>query len=237
MQHLPDEPRLIIALDYPDEKAALAFLTHCSPLECRLKIGHELFTQAGPHFIKTLQKKGFEIFLDLKYHDIPNTVAASVLRAAELGVWMVNLHCLGGSEMLLAACEALDKITGKKPLLIGVTVLTSHTQSTLQQMGLLGSVEDNVLRLAKMAQAANLDGVVCSAQEASLLREANGENFCLVCPGIRLTPNLDDQKRVLTPREAIANGADYLVVGRPITNALHPKTLIEAIKTDILKAA
>ncbi len=234
MQYHTDDPRLIIALDYANAADALAFLDHCTPTQCRVKVGHELFTQTGIRLIETIRARGFDIFLDLKYHDIPNTVAASVLRAAELGIWMVNVHCLGGSAMLTAARHAIDSVSGNKPLLIGVTVLTSHTHTTLQQLGLTGSLDDNVERLAKLANATGLDGVVCSAMEAPLLRQACGNDFCLVTPGIRFANAIqDDQQRVVTPQVAIANGADYLVIGRPITQAQQPEHVIQRVIDEI----
>lgn len=228
MSRVASEPRLIVALDYPNMDAALQLLEHCEPTQCRVKIGHELFTRAGVAGLQAIQARGFDIFLDLKYHDIPNTVAASILRAAELGVWMVNVHCLGGSAMLKAARQALDNFAGKRPLLIGVTLLTSHTQATLDELKITDGLEDTVVHLAQMAQQSGLDGVVCSAMEAPLLRQACGDDFCLVTPGIRLaTATDDDQQRVVTPQIALANGTDYLVVGRPITQARQPSEAIQ----------
>ena len=226
---LSTSPHLIIALDYADPDAALAFLDHCSAKQCRIKIGNELFTRAGIDFVKTVQARGFEIFLDLKYHDIPNTVAASVKSAADLGVWMINVHCLGGAAMLTAASDALATLS-VKPLLIGVSILTSHTQASLAQLGLTDTIEAHVLQFAKMAHAAGLDGLVCSAEEAPLLRSVCGDDFILVCPGIRLADSpVDDQRRIVTPAQAIKNGADYIVIGRPITRSHNPSAVIRNI--------
>ena len=232
MRTVYPDPRIIIALDFRNAKEALALLTHCDPTECRVKIGHELFTAAGVPFLKQVQQLGFSVFLDLKYHDIPNTVANAVKVAADLGVWMVNLHCLGGSDMMSAASRALVEYGDQKPLLIGVSVLTSHTESTLHALGIAGSVSDTVLHLAKMAQGCKLDGLVCSAREALYLKKACGQDFCLVTPGIRLpTDQSNDQHRIMTPQQAIANGADYLVIGRPVTQAPCPKTALTQIQT------
>lgn len=219
-------PHLIIALDYADPDLALAFLDQCSAKQCRIKIGNELFTRAGVDFVKAVRARGFEIFLDLKYHDIPNTVAASVQSAAALDVWMVNVHCLGGSAMLTAARDALADLP-IRPLLIGVSILTSHTQASLRELGLTDTLETHVLQLANMAYSAGLDGLVCSAEEAPLLRSVCGDDFILVCPGIRLADSqTDDQRRILTPHQAMQNGADYIVMGRPITRSADPHRVI-----------
>ena len=217
-------PKIIVALDYPDAKSALAFTNQVSADLCALKVGSELFTAAGPTLIEQLVDQGFKVFLDLKYHDIPNTVANACRAAASLGVWMLTVHALGGERMLVAARAAIDGIIGEKPLLIGVTMLTSLAASELGPLGMSGILTDNVLRLAKLSQQAQLDGVVCSAQEISMIREACGETFCLVTPGIRPRHynKQDDQRRTLTPVEAMAAGANYLVIGRPITQASDP---------------
>jgi orotidine-5'-phosphate decarboxylase len=202
-----------------------------------VKVGKELFTAAGPDVVRALQDLGFEIFLDLKYHDIPNTVAGACRAAAKLGVWMLNVHASGGEAMMRAAREALAGLA-RPPLLIAVTILTSLSQEDLARIGLAGSVEENVERLARLARACGLDGVVCSAQEASALRRATGPDFTLVTPGIRLADaNADDQSRVVTPVEAVRLGADYLVIGRPITQAPDPAATLESIRLSLEKAA
>jgi orotidine-5'-phosphate decarboxylase len=225
---------VIVALDFADASEALAFATRVTPAECRLKIGLELFTAAGPDLVTHLVTKGFDVFLDLKFHDIPNTVSRACLRAANLGVWMLNVHTLGGGKMLDAAREAVDRAS-HRPHLIGVTLLTSHGEEEASQIGLRDDVKHGVQRLAKLARHSRLDGVVCSAQEAAALREQCGNQFLLVTPGIRLAGSpADDQQRTLTPAEAIAQGADYLVIGRPITRAADPLSTLAAINREIL---
>jgi len=213
---------LIIALDFADPKAALALAQQLGNQRCRFKIGKELFTRSGPALVEELVKQGFQIFLDLKYHDIPNTVARACEAAAELGVWMLNVHALGGREMLMAAREALEK-RSPRPLLVAVTILTSLHSTDIYSVGLHGTIEENVLRLARLSKACGLDGVVCSPQEITTLRKAIGDEFLLITPGIRLQSSpQDDQKRIMTPSEALQLGADYLVIGRPITAAPAP---------------
>jgi orotidine-5'-phosphate decarboxylase len=227
------DPRVIIALDLAPD-AALALSARLAPQDCRLKVGKELFTAAGPALVEKLLQRGFDIFLDLKFHDIPNTVAGACRAAAELGVWMLNVHALGGRAMLDAARESVDSVRGRRPLLIAVTVLTSMTNDDLCSVGIEGSPATAAVRLAKLAQACGLDGVVCSAQETALIRRECGRQFRLVTPGIRLPENArNDQQRVTTPAEAIAAGADYLVVGRPITQAADPVAALAAINRDI----
>lgn len=225
-------PRIIVSLEYSTENAALHLVDQLNPAQCRLKVGKEMFTLFGPHFIEKLIKRGFSVFLDLKFHDIPNTVAGACRAAADLGVWMVNVHAQGGRRMLLAAREAIDK-SGHQPLLIAVTMLTSIEQADLAEIGIQELLPEYVLRLAALTQACGLDGVVCSAQEASAIRRQCGEPFVLVTPGIRPeNAALQDQRRVLTPRQAISVGADYLVIGRPITQAPDPaKALVEIAKS------
>lgn len=219
---------IIVALDYPDAKNAWLLVNQLSPILCRLKVGKELFVTAGPDFVRQLIAKGFDVFLDLKFHDIPNTVAQACIAAAKLGVWMINVHCSGGSKMMQAARQALDQLDGHKPLLIGVTVLTSMTDIDLSECGINRSAEQQVLHSAKIAKDAGLDGVVCSANEAKVLRGKFGKDFCLVTPGIRpVNYGQDDQQRIMTPKAALAAGSDYLVIGRPISQALNP---IEALK-------
>ena len=198
-----------------------------------MKVGKELFTAAGPALVETLVARGFGVFLDLKFHDIPNTVASACKAAARMGVWMMNVHASGGRAMMQAAREALADAP-QRPKLIAVTVLTSMGDSDLADIGMQGKPADAVLRLARLAQAAGLDGVVSSAQEATLLRAACGAGFNLVTPGIRLAEaGVDDQKRVMTPRAAIAAGADYLVIGRPITQSADPIATLQRIQRDI----
>jgi orotidine-5'-phosphate decarboxylase len=213
---------LIVALDYPNAAAALTLADRLDPLYCRLKVGKELFTSAGPAVVEKLHAKGFECFLDLKFHDIPATVAKAVAAASQLGVWMVNLHASGGLPMMLAAREALS-VLYSPTLLIGVTVLTSMSQEVYAQTGFSGSIEDRVNFLAKLAADAGLDGVVCSALEVRSIKNNNGTAFLAVTPGIRpLGADNQDQSRVVTPEAAITAGSDYLVVGRPVTEAVDP---------------
>ncbi len=222
---------LIVALDYADAAAALAMADQLNPRQCRVKVGKELFTAAGPDILEKLQGRGFEVFLDLKFHDIPQTVAKACQVAARLGVWMVNVHASGGMAMLDAARHALENMdtAAARPLLIAVTVLTSLDAISLQQIGVHGSMDAQVERLAALTAEAGLDGVVCSALEAPLLRQAHSD-LLLVTPGIRLSGDArDDQKRIMTPSAALANGSDYLVVGRPITAAADPAAALSAM--------
>lgn len=231
-----NDPKIIVALDYPEARAAQDMAARLDPALCRVKVGKELFTAAGPALVEALAARGFGVFLDLKFHDIPNTVAGACKAAARLGVWMMNVHASGGRAMLQAAREALAG-GQTRPKLIAVTVLTSMGDTDLADIGMQGGSQDAVLRLARLAQAAGLDGVVCSAQEARALRAACGAGFNLVTPGIRPadgTPGaLDDQKRVMTPRAAIDAGADYLVIGRPITQAADPVAMLQRIGKEI----
>ena len=229
--------KVIVALDYANKADAMAFVARVSPDLCRLKVGKEMFTLFGPEFVKSLVALGFDVFLDLKFHDIPNTVAKAVAASAELGVWMVNVHACGGLRMMAAAKQALADYGDKAPLLIAVTVLTSMEQDELQQAGVPGSLQDQVLRLATLTQQAGLDGVVCSAREASLLKQHLGADFKLVTPGIRpVGSELGDQRRVLTPAEACSQGSDYLVIGRPITQAVDPAATLAAINQSLVAA-
>lgn len=230
-------PRVIVALDYATGAEALAFAQRLDPKRCRIKVGKELFTVAGPQLVEQLVARGFDLFLDLKYHDIPNTVAAACKAAAGLGVWMINVHASGGRTMMQAAREALAG-QSQPPKLIAVTVLTSLGAEDLRETGQTEEPAVLVERLARLAASSGLDGVVCSAQEAQRLRQACGRDFCLVTPGIRLTDSAqDDQKRVVTPQMAVSNGADYLVVGRPITKATDPLSVLDRINADIELAA
>ena len=228
------EPRIIVALDFPGEAPALDLVERLDPNRCRLKVGKEMFTRLGPGFVEKLSGRGFDVFLDLKFHDIPNTVAAACEAAASLGVWMVNLHASGGRAMMEAARERLSGLPDA-PLLIAVTVLTSLDAGDLADIGCPGDPRDRVLRLASLAQGAGLDGVVCSPREASFVREGLGQGFLLVTPGVRPAgAATKDQKRVMTPRDAIQAGADYLVVGRPITAAPDPLEALTAIEADMV---
>jgi orotidine-5'-phosphate decarboxylase len=227
------DSKIIVALDYPSADAAIALAKQLDPARCRLKIGKELFTRSGPKTVETLVSQGFDIFLDLKYHDIPNTVAKACAAAADLGVWMLNVHTLGGSAMMTAARETIGNAPDR-PLLIGVTLLTSMDQHTFAQIGLQGTITDTVLRLAKLADKSGLDGVVCSAQEASQLRAQHGDDFQLITPGIRpANSEQGDQHRTMTPAEALAAGSSYLVIGRPITAAENPMAALHAIEESL----
>lgn len=228
-----NNPRIIVALDFAAQEEALALVAKLDPKLCRLKVGKELFTAAGPALVEKLNERGFEVFLDLKFHDIPNTVASACKAAARLGVWMVNVHALGGRRMMEAAREALEG-AAKRPKLIAVTVLTSMGQADLNELGIPGEPRETVLRLAQLTQASGLDGVVCSAQEAAALRQERGTDFCLVTPGIRPAAACqDDQVRIVTPAEAIRLGSDYLVIGRPITKAADPLQVLQQINLEI----
>ena len=228
-----DNKRVIVPLDFPDAEAALALAARLDPRLCRVKVGKELFTAAGPAIVARLHERGFEVFLDLKFHDIPNTVAGACRAAARLGVWMINVHASGGEAMLRAAREAVAA-AARPPLLIGVTVLTSLSAADLERIGFAGTPEDNVMRLAGLAHACGLDGVVCSALEAPRLRAAFGPGFRLVTPGIRLEgAAVDDQSRVVTPPEALRLGSDYLVIGRPIAQARDPVATLESIRNSL----
>ena len=232
-----NDPQIIVALDYPSAQSALDMAARLDPALCRVKVGKELFAAAGPALVETLVTRGFGVFLDLKYHDIPNTVASACKAAARLGVWMIDVHASGGRAMMLAAREAIAGAT-VRPKLIAITVLTSLGASDLADIGMQGTPDEVVLRLARLAEGAGLDGVVCSAQEAHLLRSACGAGFNLVTPGIRLADSLphaaqDDQKRVMTPRAAMNAGADYLVIGRPITQAADPVATLLRIQREL----
>jgi len=224
---------LIIALDFAQPERALALAKQLGHERCRVKIGKELFTRSGTALVEKLVKQNFDVFLDLKYHDIPNTVARACLAAADLGVWMINVHALGGRNMLLAAKEALEK-RRERPLLVAVTVLTSFNRVDLYAVGLHGLLEENVLRLVRLSYNCGLDGVVCSPHEIVIIRRIVGPDFKIVTPGIRPVGSLqDDQKRVMTPVEALKLGADYLVIGRPITAAPEPLQALLEIEDSI----
>ena len=228
-------PHVIVALDYADAHGALALAARLDPKQCRVKVGKELYTAAGPALVEKLVGSGFGVFLDLKFHDIPSTVAAACAAAARLGVWMVNVHALGGRAMMSAARAAIPR-SDAAPRLVAVTVLTSMGQGDLAEIGLSGSPEDAVLRLARLTHDCGLDGVVCSPREAAGLRREFGRTFALVTPGIRpLDAAQDDQQRTASPRQAIADGADYLVIGRPITRAADPLAALRAVCADIAR--
>ncbi|GHF93212.1 orotidine-5'-phosphate decarboxylase [Thalassotalea marina] len=228
------DAKVVVALDFDNKADALAFVDSIDPKECRLKVGKEMFTYFGPEFVKELVAKGFDVFLDLKFHDIPNTVAKAVTAAAELGVWMVNVHASGGLAMMQKAKEALLPYGDKAPLLIAVTVLTSMSEQDLQTLGIDKTPAEQVNYLANLTKQAGLDGVVCSAQEAKLLKERLGQDFKLITPGIRPAGSAsDDQQRIVTPEQAVADGVDYLVIGRPITKARSPIDVLKAINSSI----
>lgn len=228
------KPRIIVALDYPDARHALELVARLAPEHCRLKVGKELFVAAGPRLVEELAGRGFQVFLDLKFHDIPNTVAQACKAAAGLGVWMLNVHASGGLAMMQAARDALEGLQ-RRPRLIAVTVLTHLGRQDLAQIGLDVAPEDQVLRLARLTAQAGLDGVVCSAQEAGLLRRELGPGFLLVTPGIRPAGSAtDDQRRILTPVQALQAGSDYLVVGRPITRAPDPVAALQSMHAEIV---
>ena len=226
--------KIIVALDYEKEAEALALVDQIDPSLCRLKVGKEMFTTLGINFVKQLHQRHFDVFLDLKYHDIPNTVARAVRSAADLGVWMVDLHASGGLRMMEEAKRILEPYGKDAPLLIAVTVLTSMEDLDLLQIGINASPMEQVLRLAHLTHRSGLDGVVCSPQEVEILRNACGEEFKLVTPGIRpIGADFGDQRRVMTPTAAIRAGSDYLVIGRPITKADNPAEVLRSINASI----
>lgn len=227
------DQKIIVALDYPEAVPALDLAARLEPAMCRLKVGKELFTSAGPQLVEQLMQRGFQVFLDLKFHDIPNTTAQACKAAAALGVWMVNVHALGGRKMMEAAREAVAQAT-RPPKLIAVTVLTSMARQDLAEIGVTETPAEMVLRLATLARDSGLDGVVCSAQEAPMLRQRLQQEFCLVTPGIRPADSAaDDQSRIMTPRAALEYGSSYLVIGRPITKAADPLQALQNIHKEI----
>ena len=232
-------PRVIVALDFPDAAGALALARRLTPELCRLKVGKELFTAAGPAVVEKLARSGFAVFLDLKFHDIPHTVAQACRSAAALGVWMLDVHALGGRAMLAAAREALGSAPDR-PRIIAVTILTSMVADDLREVGIDDAPARAASRLAQLAQTSGLDGVVCSALEAPSLRSQCGPDFLLVAPGIRPASEIgdrhqqvDDQKRITNPRAALDAGASYLVIGRPITRAPDPLAALRRIHEEI----
>ncbi len=231
------DPRILIALDYSEPKEAEALVARLDPTRCRLKVGKELFTRGGPALVERLQSRGYEIFLDLKFHDIPNTVAGACYAAAELGVWMVNVHALGGRRMMEAARDGVDRVS-RPPLLIGVTILTSMGPEDLAEVGLDPAPGLLVERLATLASRSGLDGVVCSPRETEMLRGVLGGGFKLVTPGIRPAGSTaGDQVRITTPADAVRMGSDFLVIGRPITAAPDPLAALAAIEQEMAQTA
>jgi orotidine-5'-phosphate decarboxylase len=225
--------RIIVALDYADARSATILVDRLQPSACRLKVGKELFTASGPEFVAMLVKRGFDIFLDLKFHDIPNTVAQACKAAAALGVWMLNVHALGGRTMMQSAREAIGTAPGR-PRLIAVTVLTSMAEKDLHEVGIDAAPFDEALRLAALARECGLDGVVCAAHEAGAIRGQLGESFLRVTPGIRLPGDpAGDQKRVMTPRQALESGSSYLVIGRSVTRAAQPLEVLARINSEV----
>lgn len=225
---------IVVALDYPTLEDAMNMAQRLDPSQCRVKVGKELFTRVGPAILDNLHTLGFDIFLDLKFHDIPNTVANAVAVAARAGVWMVNVHASGGRKMMEASANRLQSIQGANTLLIAVTVLTSMDQQDLSEIGIDLSPQEHVQRLARLAQSSGMDGVVCSAQESSILAQELGKDFCLVTPGIRPTgSDQGDQKRIMTPTEAMQAGSHYLVMGRPITQAADPISVLRQVNTEL----
>lgn len=234
---MTSDTQIIVALDYPEQTAALKMADQLDPSRCRLKVGKELFTRAGPKIVEQLHSKGFEVFLDLKFHDIPNTTAKAVRAAAELGVWMVNVHASGGRRMMEAARNELEQVNGANTQLIAVTVLTSMERQDLAEIGLDIDPLEQVKRLALLTEKSGLDGVVCSAQEVAPLRQLVSPSFQLVTPGIRpADAAVGDQKRIMTPGMAIQAGSTHLVIGRPITQAGEPIAALERIEQEILAA-
>jgi len=225
---------IIVALDYPQPEPALQLLEKLDPLLCRVKVGKEMFTRMGPAFVEACMKRGFDVFLDLKFHDIPNTVAGACRAGADLGVWMMNVHASGGRRMMQAAREAVDK-SSTETLLIAVTILTSLSEEELAEIGYAGSAADNVSRLAALAQSSGMHGVVCSPREAQQLRSNLGDNFLLVTPGVRPAgSDTADQRRVMTPQDAMSAGSNYLVIGRPITAAEDPLQALQQIADSLV---
>lgn len=232
MNNITQSP-VVVALDNMSMEASLTLVDQLDPTLCRLKVGKELFTRCGPSIVQALHKRDFDVFLDLKFHDIPNTTAQAVLAAADLGIWMVNVHASAGLEaMSLSKQRLLDN--GFDTLLIAVTVLTSMNDEALRQTGVAVSLDEQVSQLASLTKQAGLDGVVCSAQEAKVLKALCGQDFKLVTPGIRLPEdNADDQKRICTPAQALSDGSDYLVIGRSITQAANPAAKLQKILQSI----
>ncbi len=225
---------VVVALDYASRDLALAFVDRIAPSDCRLKVGKEMFTRFGPQFVRELHQRGFDVFLDLKFHDIPNTAAHAVAAAADLGVWMVNVHASGGARMMSAAREALVPFGKDAPLLIAVTVLTSMEASDLRDLGITSTPAEHAERLARLTKECGLDGVVCSAQEAVRFKSELGHAFKLVTPGIRPEgSDVGDQRRIMTPQQALSAGVDYMVIGRPVTQSADPAQTLSEINASL----
>ncbi len=225
---------VVVALDYASRDLALAFVDRIAPSDCRLKVGKEMFTRFGPQFVRELHQRGFDVFLDLKFHDIPNTAAHAVAAAADLGVWMVNVHASGGARMMSAAREALVPLGKDAPLLIAVTVLTSMEASDLRDLGITSTPAEHAERLARLTKECGLDGVVCSAQEAVRFKSELGHAFKLVTPGIRPEGSeVGDQRRIMTPQQALSAGVDYMVIGRPVTQSADPAQTLSEINASL----
>ncbi|MCP4186139.1 MAG: orotidine-5'-phosphate decarboxylase [Gammaproteobacteria bacterium] len=232
------DPKVIVALDTSDSAQALEFAQKASPELCKLKVGKELFTSSGPQLVEKLTVQGYDIFLDLKFHDIPNTVKKAVFAASQLGIWMINVHASGGQAMLLAAREAVDMAGSHRPFLIAVTVLTSMSDDDMSQLGINRTVSEQVRAMASLALESGLDGMVCSAKEAAMLRQQFGDSALLVTPGIRpVGTNPDDQQRIMTPKQAINDGSSYLVIGRPITQHANPAEALAEINQSLIQSS
>ncbi|EII1030906.1 orotidine-5'-phosphate decarboxylase [Salmonella enterica] len=232
------ESPVVVALDYHERDKALAFVDKIDPRDCRLKVGKEMFTLFGPQLVRDLQQRGFDVFLDLKFHDIPNTTARAVAAAADLGVWMVNVHASGGARMMAAARDALAPFGKDAPLLIAVTVLTSMETSDLRDLGVTLSPAEHAERLARLTQQCGLDGVVCSAQETVRFKQVFGAAFKLVTPGIRPAGSeAGDQRRIMTPEQALSAGVDYMVIGRPVTQSVDPAQTLKDINASLKREA
>ncbi|MDH5432767.1 MAG: orotidine-5'-phosphate decarboxylase [Gammaproteobacteria bacterium] len=228
------DSKIIVALDFDNLQKAKSLVAELDPKLCKVKVGKEMFTLFGPNWVSYLVERDFQVFLDLKFHDIPNTVAKACHAAATFGVWMTNVHASGGIKMMEAAREAIAKFGSARPLLTAVTILTSMDDQQYNQIGYQRGLTDQVIHLAKMAEKAQLDGIVCSAQEAHQLRQILNNSFKLVTPGIRLaTSAKDDQSRVMTPKKAILAGSSYLVIGRPITQASNPLSVLCEISENL----
>jgi orotidine-5'-phosphate decarboxylase len=223
------DPKTIVALDFPGSQQALQFVEKLDPSLCKLKVGFELFVAEGPGFVETLVARGYDVFLDLKFHDIPNTVASACRVASRLGVWMINVHAFGGQRMMEAAREAVQNESHSVKL-IAVTVLTSMDDADIQSLHVQASAREQALYLSQLAHQSGLDGVVCSAQEAEAMKQLNGQGFMTVTPGIRPKgSDQGDQKRIVTPEDAFSMGADYLVMGRPVTSAIDPVAVLKEV--------
>jgi len=231
-KQIMNDSKVIVALDFSSLDETVAFLKKIKGQNCRVKVGKELFTNEGPNIIKLIQQYGFEIFLDLKFHDIPNTVSSAIKASCNLGVWMVNVHASGGKHMMLAAREAVES-SSHKPLLIAVTILTSFDNSSYKELGFKNEIQEQIAHLAIMSEKSGMDGIVCSANDVRSIKPLVEEKFQFITPGIRVVNSNDDQKRVTTPENAISNGSNYLVIGRPVTLSDDPATIIEKINQRI----